>query len=40
MEAETRGFRSGWGEAIALVAGGTEGGAQVLRMTNANVPEK
>ncbi|MFJ9638292.1 hypothetical protein [Streptomyces sp. NPDC101178] len=40
VEAETRGFRSGWGEAVALVSGGAEGGGQVLRMANGNVPEK
>ncbi|MFH9297633.1 hypothetical protein [Streptomyces sp. NPDC017520] len=38
VEAETRGFRSGWSEAIALASGGAEGGAQVLRMSST--PEK
>ncbi|MFJ1801195.1 hypothetical protein ACIQWZ_13695 [Streptomyces sp. NPDC098077] len=38
VEAETRGFRSGWGEAIALASGGADGGAQVFRMAAA--PEK
>ncbi|WLQ41303.1 hypothetical protein P8A22_15675 [Streptomyces laculatispora] len=32
VEAETRGFRSGWGEAVALTAGGKGEGAQVFRM--------
>ncbi|WP_274032215.1 hypothetical protein [Streptomyces sp. MMBL 11-1] len=35
VEAETRGFRSGWGEAVALASGGAEGGAQVFRMATA-----
>lgn len=32
VEAETRGFRSGWGEAVALASGGKAEGAQVFRM--------
>nr|WSW67390.1 hypothetical protein OG461_14890 [Streptomyces sp. NBC_00995] len=32
VEAETRGFRSGWGEAVALTSGGKGEGAQVFRM--------
>jgi hypothetical protein len=35
VEAETRGFRSGWGEAVALTTGGTDDGAQVFRMQPA-----
>ncbi|MFE4693740.1 hypothetical protein ACFRH6_27285 [Streptomyces sp. NPDC056749] len=35
VEAETRGFRSGWGEAVALTTGGSDDDAQVLRMQPA-----
>lgn len=30
LEAETRGFRFGWGEAVALTAGGAENGARAV----------
>ncbi|MFG3406318.1 hypothetical protein [Streptomyces sp. NPDC048142] len=41
VEAETRGFRSGWGEAIALASGGAESGARVSRRPAASeAPEE
>ncbi|MFS0696588.1 hypothetical protein [Streptomyces nitrosporeus] len=35
VEAEVRGFRSGWSEAMELAAGAPESGAEVLRMPSS-----